>query len=172
MSSSGRDVGRAKRAHVLKRVYVFGTEVLIVRYPISVVYLRPYVLVRIGMDLSKIAFPTFVLEPRSLLERITDFMAHPEFIFGVGTNPDAEARFLKTLTFYLAGWHIKPKGVKKPYNPVLGEFFRCTYQYADGSKGIYVAEQVSHHPVSMGVVHASFSFDFSLPLPLPRQDER
>lgn len=34
------------------------------------------------MDLSKIALPTFVLEPRSLLERITDFFSHPELIFG------------------------------------------------------------------------------------------
>lgn len=33
------------------------------------------------MDLQKITFPTFVLEPRSLLERITDFMAHPELMF-------------------------------------------------------------------------------------------
>jgi len=29
------------------------------------------------------------------------------------------------LECYLAGWHIKPKGVKKLYNPVLCEFFRC-----------------------------------------------
>jgi Oxysterol-binding protein len=33
------------------------------------------------MDLSKVTFPTFVLEPRSMLERITDFMSHPELIF-------------------------------------------------------------------------------------------
>jgi hypothetical protein len=38
--------------------------------------------VRPGMDLSKIALPTFVLEPRSLLERITDFFSHPDLIFG------------------------------------------------------------------------------------------
>jgi hypothetical protein len=38
--------------------------------------------VRPGMDLSKIALPTFVLEPRSLLERIADFFSHPELIFG------------------------------------------------------------------------------------------
>lgn len=34
------------------------------------------------MDLTKIALPTFVLEPRSLLERITDFFSHPDLIFG------------------------------------------------------------------------------------------
>ena len=37
---------------------------------------------RVGMDLSKVTFPTFVLEPRSMLERITDFLAHPDIIFG------------------------------------------------------------------------------------------
>ncbi|KAJ3352897.1 hypothetical protein HDU83_007554 [Entophlyctis luteolus] len=38
------------------------------------------------------------------------------------------------------------QGVKKPYNPVLGEFFRCTWTLHDGSQSIYVCEQVSHHP--------------------------
>lgn len=37
---------------------------------------------RIGMDLHRVAFPTFVLEPRSMLERIADFMAHPDLVFG------------------------------------------------------------------------------------------
>lgn len=36
--------------------------------------------VSIGMDLTKISFPIFVLEPRSLLERITDFMTHQDII--------------------------------------------------------------------------------------------
>lgn len=101
---------------------------------------------RVGMDLSRVTFPTFVLEPRSMLERITDFMAHPDLIFGAEQVDDPEERFIRVLQYYLAGWHIKPKGVKKPYNPVLGEFFRCKYQYPDGTKGFYIAEQVSHHP--------------------------
>ncbi|TFY66232.1 hypothetical protein EVG20_g4853 [Dentipellis fragilis] len=101
---------------------------------------------RVGMDLSKVTFPTFVLEPRSMLERITDFMAHPDLIFGAEECDDPEERFLRVLQYYLAGWHIKPKGVKKPYNPVLGEFFRCRYDYANGTQGFYIAEQVSHHP--------------------------
>jgi len=101
---------------------------------------------RVGMDLSKVTFPTFVLEPRSMLERITDFMSHPDLIFGAENCDDPEERFIRVLQYYLAGWHIKPKGVKKPYNPILGEFFRCRYDYPDGSKGFYIAEQVSHHP--------------------------
>ncbi|KDN45068.1 Oxysterol-binding protein [Tilletiaria anomala UBC 951] len=101
---------------------------------------------RIGMDLHKVTLPTFVLEPRSMLERITDFMSHADLIFGVGKIEDPEKRFVQITKYYLSGWHIKPKGVKKPYNPVLGEWFHCSYSYADGSKGYYIAEQVSHHP--------------------------
>ncbi|RDB29313.1 Oxysterol-binding C23B6.01c [Hypsizygus marmoreus] len=101
---------------------------------------------RVGMDLSRVTFPTFVLEPRSMLERITDFMSHPDLIFGAEHCNDPEERFIRVLQYYLAGWHIKPKGVKKPYNPILGEFFRCRYDYPDGTQGFYIAEQVSHHP--------------------------
>jgi len=101
---------------------------------------------RIGMDLSKITLPVFVLEPRSMLERITDFIAHADIVFDQGASQDPEERFLAVLRCYLAGWHIKPSGVKKPYNPILGEIFRCRYDYADGTCGYYVAEQVSHHP--------------------------
>ncbi|GAA5889393.1 hypothetical protein JCM6882_000730 [Rhodosporidiobolus microsporus] len=100
---------------------------------------------RVGMDLSRVTLPVFVLEPRSMLERVTDFHSHPELLHGV-TNLSQEERFISVLRYYLAGWHIKPKGVKKPYNPVLGEFFRCRYDYDDGTVGYYIAEQVSHHP--------------------------
>lgn len=39
------------------------------------------------MDLHKVTFPTFVLEPRSMLERITDFMSHPDLLFGYAPSP-------------------------------------------------------------------------------------
>lgn len=35
---------------------------------------------RKGADLHKVTLPTFVLEPRSMLERISDFVSHPELI--------------------------------------------------------------------------------------------
>lgn len=110
---------------------------------------------RIGMDLQKVTLPTFVLEPRSMLERITDFLSHPDLIFGASQNEDPTERFIHVLRYYLAGWHIKPKGVKKPYNPILGEFFRCKYEYSDGSSGFFVAEQVSHHPPISAFYYAS-----------------
>ena len=34
--------------------------------------------VRVGMDLTRIVLPTFILEKRSLLEMYADFLAHPD----------------------------------------------------------------------------------------------
>jgi hypothetical protein len=34
------------------------------------------------------------------------------------------------------------------YNPVLGEFFRCRYDYSNGTRGFYVAEQGKWSSVS------------------------
>lgn len=36
--------------------------------------------IRIGMDLTKILIPVHFLEPRSLLEKITDFVTHCDLI--------------------------------------------------------------------------------------------
>ncbi|KAI8388694.1 uncharacterized protein BYT42DRAFT_631824 [Radiomyces spectabilis] len=99
-----------------------------------------------GMDLHRVTLPTFVLEPRSMLERITDFMSHPDLLLHAGDIDDPLERFIAVLRYYLSGWHVKPKGVKKPYNPILSEFFRCHYTYPDGTVAYYIAEQVSHHP--------------------------
>ncbi|KAI8145882.1 hypothetical protein BJV82DRAFT_643601 [Fennellomyces sp. T-0311] len=108
-----------------------------------------------GTDLHRVTLPTFVLEPRSMLERITDFMSHPELLLEATTHTDPLDRFIGVVRFFLSGWHIKPKGVKKPYNPVLGELFRSRWQYANGTDAIYVAEQVSHHPPISAYHYAS-----------------
>ncbi|KAI9474839.1 hypothetical protein BDB00DRAFT_860179 [Zychaea mexicana] len=108
-----------------------------------------------GTDLHRVTLPTFVLEPRSMLERITDFMSHPELLLEATTHTDPLERFIGVVRFFLSGWHIKPKGVKKPYNPVLGEIFRSRWRYANGTEAIYVAEQVSHHPPISAYHYAS-----------------
>ena len=54
---------------------------------------------------------------------------------------------MKTVVqWYLSGFYKKPKGLKKPYNPILGELFRCCWKHPNGSTTFYIAEQVSHHP--------------------------
>lgn len=84
---------------------------------------------RPGADLSRVTLPTFILEPRSMLERITkyvcgcfgrsancartdsdscSFMAHPETLLPMTTIDDPLERFKSVVKFYLSGWHIKP----------------------------------------------------------------
>ncbi|KAK4504240.1 hypothetical protein PRZ48_005156 [Zasmidium cellare] len=101
---------------------------------------------RPGADLSRVTLPTFILEPRSMLERITNFMAHPETLLPMPTIDDPIQRFVAVTKFYLSGWHIKPPGVKKPLNPILGETFTGYWDYPDGTRGYYISEQTSHHP--------------------------
>ncbi|KAA8913366.1 hypothetical protein FN846DRAFT_902847 [Sphaerosporella brunnea] len=103
---------------------------------------------RPGADLSRITLPTFILEPKSMLERITNFMQHPETLLPIPTIDDPEQRFVSVVKFYLGGWHIKPPGVKKPLNPILGERFTCHWDFEThpGTQAFYIAEQTSHHP--------------------------
>ena len=55
-------------------------------------------------------------------------------------------RMKRIVKWYLSGFYKKPKGLKKPYNPILGETFRCYWEHPNGSKSYYMSEQVSHHP--------------------------
>lgn len=111
---------------------------------------------RKGMDLHRVTLPTFVLEPRSMCERITDFMSHSELIIEAALKSDPLERFLGVVRYYMSGWHVKPfKGVKKPYNPVLGEFFRCKWKYPNNTEAVYICEQVSHHPPMSAYCYAS-----------------
>uniref|UniRef100_A0AC34QIA4 Oxysterol-binding protein n=1 Tax=Panagrolaimus sp. JU765 TaxID=591449 RepID=A0AC34QIA4_9BILA len=121
--------------------------------------------VSVGMDLTKVTLPTFILERRSLLEMYADFFAHPDdFIKGV-TTETPEDRMISVVRYYLGSFYpARKSGVaKKPYNPILGEVFRCKWTIptleltgqktkdgpfpgTDINQLTFVAEQVSHHP--------------------------
>lgn len=52
---------------------------------------------------------------------------------------------------YLIFPHIQGSLAKKPYNPIIGETFHCSWDVGgengnQASRMLYVAEQVSHHP--------------------------
>ncbi|KRZ77341.1 Oxysterol-binding protein-related protein 8 [Trichinella papuae] len=103
--------------------------------------------VRPGMDLSKVVLPTFILEPRSFLEKLADYYYHADLLSEAAKENDPYKRMQLVLKFYLSGFYKKPKGLKKPYNPILGEVFRCYwYDPSTDSRTFYIAEQVSHHP--------------------------
>ncbi|XP_054092195.1 oxysterol-binding protein-related protein 9 isoform X5 [Callithrix jacchus] len=122
--------------------------------------------VRLGMDLTKVVLPTFILERRSLLEMYADFFAHPDLFVSISDHKDPKDRMVQVVKWYLSAFHAGRKGsvAKKPYNPILGEIFQCHWTLPNDteentelvSEGpvpwvsknsvTFVAEQVSHHP--------------------------
>ncbi|ELP94443.1 oxysterol-binding protein, putative [Entamoeba invadens IP1] len=101
---------------------------------------------RPGMSLDRVTLPTHILEPRSLLEKLTDYFTHIELVNEAANLPTPEERFVKLVQFFLSGFYVNPKTCKKPYNPLLGEFYRTSWEHSDGSKSFFIAEQTSHHP--------------------------
>ncbi|XP_024882322.1 oxysterol-binding protein-related protein 8 isoform X1 [Temnothorax curvispinosus] len=106
--------------------------------------------VRPGMDLSKVVLPTFILESRSFLEKLADSYYHADLLSQAVLEDDAFTRMKAVVKWYLSGFYKKPQGLKKPYNPLLGETFRCYWQHPNGSRTFYLAEQLSHHPPISG----------------------
>ena len=102
--------------------------------------------VKPGMDLSKVVLPTFILEPRSFLDKLSDYYYHADLLNKASVEKNAYNRMKIVTKWYLSGFYKKPKGLKKPYNPILGETFRCKWEHPDSSSTYYIAEQVSHHP--------------------------
>ncbi|KAF0029516.1 hypothetical protein F2P81_018621 [Scophthalmus maximus] len=103
--------------------------------------------VRPGMDLSKVVLPTFILEQRSFLDKLSDYYYHADFLSEAAIEENAYDRMKKVVKWYISGFYKKPKGLKKPYNPIIGETYRCMWLHQmTNSKTFYIAEQVSHHP--------------------------
>lgn len=99
-----------------------------------------------GCDLSRITLPTFILEKKSMLERIANQLQFPDILLDAHAEKDDLQRFVKIVKWYLSGWHIAPKAVKKPLNPVLGEYFTAYWDLPNKQQAFYIAEQTSHHP--------------------------
>lgn len=120
--------------------------------------------VRIGMDLTKITLPTFILETRSLLEMYADFFAYTDLFLQIPDIKCPYERMKQVVKWYMSTFRAGRKSpvAKKPYNPILGEIFQCWYNTAaNGDKELvndgpvpwanrdqltFIAEQVSHHP--------------------------
>ncbi|XP_034246965.1 oxysterol-binding protein-related protein 9 isoform X2 [Thrips palmi] len=122
--------------------------------------------VKIGMDLTRVVLPTFILERRSLLEMYSDYFAHPDYFLKIADFKDPRDRMVQVVRWYMSAYHAGRKSsvAKKPYNPILGEIFYCHWNVPDISTGneplvtdgpvpwcdrnqlTFIAEQVSHHP--------------------------
>lgn len=95
-----------------------------------------------GKDLTKIALPVYLFEPRSFLERLADgFSFAPHFLRKAAECTDPLERLKYVIAFSVAGLHLTATQ-KKPFNPILGETFQALFE--DGTK--IFCEQSSHHP--------------------------
>ncbi len=47
------------------------------------------------------------------------------------------------VTAAVVSWLVCEQGVKKPFNPIIGETFACAWRHEDGSYSQYLAEQVT-----------------------------
>lgn len=57
-------------------------------------------------------------------------MAHPDMFLSITAGATAEDRIVRFVEYYLTAFHEGRKGAvaKKPYNPVLGETFHCSWE--------------------------------------------
>nr|XP_060631146.1 oxysterol-binding protein-related protein 11 isoform X1 [Anolis sagrei ordinatus] len=87
---------------------------------------------KLGMDLTRVVLPTFILEKRSLLEMYADFMSHPDLFIAISNGSSPEERMIRFVEYYLTSFHEGRKGAiaKKPYNPIIGETFHCSWKMA------------------------------------------
>ncbi|KAK2492209.1 hypothetical protein MC885_019771 [Smutsia gigantea] len=79
---------------------------------------------------DEVVLPTFILEKRSLLEMYADFMSHPDLFIAITNGDTAEDRMIRFVEYYLTSFHEGRKGAiaKKPYNPIIGETFHCSWR--------------------------------------------
>ena len=99
-----------------------------------------------GVDLTRIPFPVCITQDRSFLQNFTDYFEHWGFLNQAANEDDPHKRMQLIIQWYVSGFANAMKVVRKPYNPILGEVFRCMWVDSKNTKTHYIAEQVSHHP--------------------------
>lgn len=59
-----------------------------------------------------------------------NFMAHPDVFLSITCGRTPEERIIRFVEYYLTAFHEGRKGAvaKKPYNPILGESFHCSWK--------------------------------------------
>ncbi|NWW46303.1 OSB11 protein, partial [Pedionomus torquatus] len=105
---------------------------------------------KLGMDLTRVVLPTFILEKRSLLEMYADFMSHPDLFIAITNGTTPEERMIHFVEYYLTSFHEGRKGAiaKKPYNPIIGETFHCSWRMPKGDVATDAGSSSSAHSTS------------------------
>ncbi|KAJ1501119.1 Oxysterol binding protein, partial [Coelomomyces lativittatus] len=103
-------------------------------------------------DLSQLTCPSFLLSGVSLLEYCVHWCDHPDLFMSIPLIQSPLERILQITKWFLStlygAYHSRCKDgtEKKPYNPILGERFKCSWS----NELRLTCEQVSHHPPVSG----------------------
>jgi hypothetical protein len=82
-----------------------------------------------------------LFEPKSTLQRITDYWSFAPIFLKQAVNNNPLERMKKVITFAVAGLYIPTKQLK-PFNPMIGETFQGKFE-----NGMFVyVEHISHYP--------------------------
>lgn len=104
----------------------------------------------IGMDITSITCPAFLLRPISMLEICSEAVKPLDDIAAIAKLETPRERIQAVTKSFLHCCTLMPKQHNfnhcKPYNPIYGERFVCTWKHEDESETKFFAEQVSHHP--------------------------
>lgn len=110
-----------------------------------------------GRGVVGVSLPIRIFEPRSLVERITDWWSFaPIYLTPAAQLKDPLERMKHVIAFAMAGLYVSVTPLK-PFNPILGE----TYQGEFPGYGISVyVEHTSHHPPISNflIVHNDWRF--------------
>ena len=103
----------------------------------------------IGADImSLLSVPVFIMEPTTMLQKMSDILQYVDLIEKACDEKDEDLR-LAYISALAVSTYSSSERVKKPFNPILGETFEMTLP----GGGLYVSEQVCHHP-PIGAGHA------------------
>lgn len=77
-----------------------------------------------------------------------DFMSHPDLFIAITNGTTPEERMIRFVEYYLTSFHEGRKGAiaKKPYNPIIGETFHCSWRVPKSDGATDAATQSSAHP--------------------------
>ncbi|OAX81151.1 hypothetical protein ACJ72_04510 [Emergomyces africanus] len=112
-------------------------------------------------DIATVRFslPAQLLEPTPNLE-YWNYLDRPETFVSIGKSDDPLGRMLEVLRFWFTKdlKYIKGKPCK-PYNSVLGEFFRCNWEIEDSENPITTTDHTSASSTTSATTSGSATVD-------------
>ncbi|KAJ3355712.1 HEAT repeat-containing protein 2 [Entophlyctis luteolus] len=102
----------------------------------------------------RLSLPANLLEPHSNLE-FWNYNDRPDFFISMAEPADPVERMLHVLRWFLCKdtkWRHKSPEIKKPYNPVLGEVFKCEWLTSDAITPTFFHGSSKAQPVGANAI--------------------